>query len=142
MLDKEATTYLTNEVPKIVDHWNSQNLLDRASTNLVAVLKPRQKLDQLFEMFQQLGSLKQLDTPKGSVVTTSFTGQGTHTVGNYTIQADFEKGPASISVQLLRVGNDWKINGFYIHSDVFLPAKAPGVQYTNSSGFNLMVQPK
>jgi hypothetical protein len=74
-------------------------------------------------MFSQLGPLKHLDKPKGAVYSGVFTKQGSYTVGNYTANADFEKGSADIHIQLLRVGDEWKINGFKIYSDVFLPSK-------------------
>jgi hypothetical protein len=122
-LDREATAYIQDAVPKIVENWNSKELLDRATPELLSVVKSNDEIDRLFTMFQQLGSLKRLETPRGSVVSRAFTGAGTSTVGNYTAQADFEKGTATIHIQLRRVNDAWLINGFRINSDVFLPPK-------------------
>jgi hypothetical protein len=58
------------------------------------------------------------------VVSSAFTGEGTVTLGNYTAHGEFEKGKATIKIQLRRVNDTWKINGFRINSDVFLPPKA------------------
>ncbi len=127
-LDKDVTAYIQNAVPKIVTNWNIQELVNRASPQLNSTVAARGGYDRIFEMFQRLGSFKQLGTPKGMVGTSTFTGEGTATVGNYTVPAEFEKGHATIQIQLLRVNDTWQINGFYIHSDVFLqpvPAKEP-----------------
>jgi hypothetical protein len=122
-LNKDAKVYLTNNVPLIVDHWNPQNLFDRATPELIADARPRE-VDKLYDMFRQLGTLKHLNAPElGNIGSQAFSKQGTYTYGNYTIHADFQKGPATISIQLLYMGTGWKINNFRINSDVFLPNK-------------------
>ena len=122
-LDHEATAYIQDAVPKIVTNWNSQELVDRAAPELMATAKSRDQIDRLFVMFRQLGSFKHLDKPEGTVVSSAYTGTGTVTVGNYKAQAEFEKGEARIEIQLRRVGDAWKINGFRIFSDALLPPK-------------------
>jgi hypothetical protein len=120
-LGNEATAYIQTEVPKIVKHWNAQGLVDRATPDLIAAAKSREDLDRMFVMFQQLGSLKHLDTPSGGVHIGASTNHGSATIANFTADAEFEKGPATISIQLLRTDDTWKINGFRIESNVFLP---------------------
>ena len=122
-LDRDATAYIQNVVPKIVAHWNAQELVDRATPELLSAAKSPEDIGRLFVMFRRLGALKRLDTPKGSVYSGAFTGSGSVTIGNYTAQADFEKGTATLQIQLRRVGDTWRINGFHINSDVFLPPK-------------------
>ena len=123
-LDREATAYIQDAVPKIVTNWSSQELIDRATPGLIDSAKSHDQLDRLFVMFRQLGSFKQLDKPEGMVVSSAYTGEGTVTLGNYTAHGDFEKGKATIKIQLRRVDGTWKINGFRINSDVFLPPKS------------------
>jgi hypothetical protein len=123
-LDREATAYIQDAIPKIVTNWNSQELVDRATPELLAAGKSRDKIDSLFVMFQRLGSLKHLDKPEGTVVSSAFTGTGTVTLGNYKAQAEFEKGEATIEIQLRHVGDTWEINGFHINSDALFPPKA------------------
>lgn len=120
-LDREATAYIQDAVPKIVAHWDSQELVDRATPELLSSAKSRTEIDRLFVMFQRLGALKQLDKSKGGITSSAFTGAGTVTLGNYTAKAKFEKGDANVQIQLRRVNNAWKINGFRINSDAFLP---------------------
>lgn len=123
-LDRDATAYIQNEVPKIVEHWDPQALTDRASPELLKVPKFKDEIDRYFDMFSKLGALKHLDTPKGAVYSGVYTGTGSYTIGNYTSEADFEKGKAMIKMQIMRVGETWKVNSFRIYSDVFLPPKA------------------
>ena len=123
-LDREATAYIQDAVPKIVTNWNSQELVDRATTELLAG-EPRDKIDRLFVKFQRLGTFKHLDKPEGIVEGWTYTGMGgTVTRGNYTAKAEFEKGNATIKIQLRRVGDTWKISGFHINSDALLSPKA------------------
>lgn len=127
-LDKDATAYIKDAVPKIVTNWNIQEMVNRASPQLNSTVASHGGYDRLFEMFHRLGAFKQLGAPKGSVGASAFTGQGAATLGNYTVPAEFEKGQATIQIQLRRFNDTWQINGFYVQSDVFLqpvPAKEP-----------------
>jgi hypothetical protein len=120
-LQGAAITYIQDAVPKIVTNWNSQALVDRATPELMSASKSREQVDRLFGMFRKLGSLKRLDKPVGTVTSTAFTGTGTATVGNFIIKGEFEKGPATIKIQLRRVNDAWKINGFRVDSNALLP---------------------
>ena len=123
-LDREATAYIKDAVPKIVTNWKSQELVDRATPQLLASVTSRDMIDRMFVMFQRLGSLKNLETPKGTVVSYANTGTGAITVGNYKVLGEFENGKARIEIQVCRVGDTWKINGFKVYSDALLPTKA------------------
>lgn len=122
-LDGEATAYIQDAAPKILQQWNVQELVDRATPELLAAAKSREQFDRMFAMFRQLGTLNHLDAPKGSITSGAFTSTGVVTIGNYTATAEFEQGAATLQIQLRRVDDTWKINGFYIKSDVFLPQK-------------------
>lgn len=124
-LGRDATTYIKSEVPKIVQNWNPQELIDRAP-ELASTIKSKGDIDRLFAMFRQLGSLKQLDMPTGGVHIWASTNEESSAVGNFTAHAEFENGPATIVIQLLRMDNTWKINGFEIRSKVFLPQTPDG----------------
>jgi len=43
-LDKDSIAYVADNLPKIMDRWNAQNLIDRATPELIASTKSRQKL--------------------------------------------------------------------------------------------------
>ena len=121
-LDHEATAYIQDTVPKIVAKWNSHELIDRATPDLLSATKSGTEIDRIFNMFRELGTLSHIDTPTGTVGSHVLSREkGVVTVGNYKVHADFEKGPATISIQLKREDGGWKINGFHIDSEVFLP---------------------
>lgn len=121
-LEHNGAAYIEMAVPKIAKHWNLRELTDRASPGLLSSLGHHKQVDRLFVLFRQLGTLRHLGKPKGSVYTGDFPGSGYGTVGNYTVQAEFAKGAATIDIQLYRTGGSWQINGFHINSNVFLPA--------------------
>jgi hypothetical protein len=91
-LDREARAYIQESVSNIVVHWNSQEFVDRATPKLLEEGKSRDKIDKIFVQFKKLGSFKGLGTLHGSVGTSAFTGDGVVTLGNYTADADFERG--------------------------------------------------
>ena len=119
-LNKEAKAYVEDAIPKITGQWNDQELINRASPPMLAAMKTRANVDNLFSRFRQLGALKQIDEPKGSAGVQTFTGKGVVRYGNYIVHAQFERGPATIRIQVLRENDVWKINGFHIDSNVLL----------------------
>src|SRR5438445_5380764 len=52
-LDREATAYIQVAVPKIVNNWSSQELVDRATPELLAG-ESRDKIDRFFVKLQRL----------------------------------------------------------------------------------------
>jgi succinate dehydrogenase hydrophobic anchor subunit len=122
-LDREAIAYIQDTMPKIVGHWNSKELLDRATPQLDSTMKSHGGPERHFEMFRKLGPLKHLNAPTGGVGTTVYPGQGAATLGEYSAKAEFENGTATILIQLLRMNGQWMINGLRVNSDAFLPSK-------------------
>jgi hypothetical protein len=120
-LQHAGAAYLETALPAIVGSWDANALVARATPELLATITPRADLDRLFRDFTKLGHLKHLDPATGTIVASAATGSGAATLGNFTAQADFEHGPATIRVQLKRVGDTWKINGFHVSSKAFLP---------------------
>jgi hypothetical protein len=120
-LEHDGAAYLDHTLPEIVGTWDSHALASRATPELLGSVKPPTDLERYFRFLRQLGKLKHMDEPTGSVYTGTYLGKGTVTTGNFTAKAEFENGPATISVQLTRVGDNWKYNGLHISSPVFLP---------------------
>ncbi|HTQ38028.1 MAG TPA: hypothetical protein VMJ32_03320 [Pirellulales bacterium] len=131
--NREAIVYLNSEVPKIVEHWNSQELLDAATPEMKSMMNDPDEVERLFVMFRQLGALKHLDEPSGGIFMGARTPTGSATIGNYTIPGEFVKGHGVILVQLRRVGDSWKIDGFRINSDVFLPPKLEDARHNEQA---------
>src|SRR5580698_4630164 len=70
-LNKQGEDYIQKVVPQIIDHWNPTNLLAYASPELAGDLQTNNKTGSLFQMFSQLGSLKHLKEPVGTVYSSS-----------------------------------------------------------------------
>jgi hypothetical protein len=122
-LDKEAVAYMEREIPAIISTWDSRALLDRSSPELLATLKSPEDTERLFVVFRRQGPLQKLATPTGTVSSGAFTGTGSFTIGRYTADATFEHGSAQLRIQVRRSESGWKIDGFHVNSDLFLPPK-------------------
>jgi hypothetical protein len=123
-LDKDATAYIEEAVPQIAATWDPQALIHRASPELLATVKSQEDWERLFAAYRRLGALQKLEKPSGNVSSGAFAGTGSFTIGQYSAQATFEHGAAQLRIQLRRVGDGWKIDGFQIDSELFLPPKA------------------
>lgn len=121
-LNRDAVAYVETNIPAVVASWNPDELTKRAAPELLTPLL-RGELPKLFAWFASLGKLKKLDKPIGRVYTGFSVGSHTNgTWGEYAVHADFEVGPAQITIILTRVGESWKIMGFHVDSPAFLPS--------------------
>jgi len=123
-LDKESKAYADSAIPAIVSTWSEKELLDRASPEFKQSVTTDQldtidQLDRLFRFrwFSDLGSLQKCEPAQGQ---TAFTDGGT-LVGHYTAKATFEKGEASIKLELIKHGDQWQIQSFYVDSPALVP---------------------
>lgn len=120
-LNADAMKYISTNVPPIVQSWNSDELVKRAAPELITP-EARKAIPGLFVWFSSLGKLKKLDKPVGRIYTGAHLGTHTYgTWGEYAVHADFDGGPAQITIVLIRDGASWKIMGFHVNSPVLLP---------------------
>jgi len=121
-LQKEGIAYVSSNLRPIVENWDEHALVARATPELMKEVKSPDDLSRLFRYFKTLGSLKSLQPPvPGNVKSGTTMADGAYTVADYTVEGEFEKGSATISLQLLKEGDSWKINGFHVNSEAFLP---------------------
>jgi D-Tyr-tRNAtyr deacylase len=106
-------------VPNVISGWNKEELLKQASPELLGVTKD-EDLDKLFTMFRKLGKLKKYKGSEGQSLISVTTEQGKKVTANYTAMAEFERGEASIKVNLIKHGDEWQILMFNVSSDIFL----------------------
>jgi len=123
-LDKKSHVYVDETVPAIITSWDSQELINRASPELIEVA-PKEKVESLFKQYSdKLGQLKEYKSSEGEV--------GMHldiicqqgmlcqrTTANYVAKAVFEKGLATIEIGMILKNNKWEIYYFSIMSDAF-----------------------
>lgn len=119
-LDKESRAYADSAIPAIVTSWSEKELLDRASPEFKKAVTIDQ-LDQLFRVFATLGRLQKCEPALGQSLMSATTQNGKTVSGQYTANATFEKGEATIKLGLIKHGDQWQILGFHVDSPVFVP---------------------
>lgn len=114
--DKESRAYANKTIPLIITTWNPEELISRSNTELLNIIPP-EKLQSLFRLFSdKLGSLEEYKGLNG--------GAGIHidqigiaVTAEYIADADFEKAPAKIKIQLVKQNSGWYISGFSVISN-------------------------
>ncbi|MBW4552433.1 MAG: hypothetical protein KME35_15190 [Aphanocapsa sp. GSE-SYN-MK-11-07L] len=106
----QAIAYINEAVPKIVSDWNPLELVHRSTPKLRAANQPGH-LEQNFAVFaDRLGELQAYNGIKYFVQE-----QNTHpTRWNFVIEADFAKGAATITGQILWKGERLFFDSFYV----------------------------
>jgi hypothetical protein len=123
-LDRESKAYVDEAVVDIVQHWDKDAFVRRASPQLLQAIKP-EELDSFFQFYSSLGTLVDYQGSNGSsTIAALVRGRGTVAV-RYVARAKFQEGDADIQVTAVKVGGDWKLQGFRVDSPV-LVTKAVG----------------
>ncbi len=119
-VQKDAQNYVDSNLHKIVQNWNSEELINRASPDLLKVAS-REQFTELFKMLSsKLGSLKKYKGSKGTIsLTTSY--RGIARTGVFEAEAIFTQAPAAILCRIVWLDGTWKINEFRVKSEVLNP---------------------
>jgi len=120
-LDASSKAYVEANVKPIVETWSKEELLKRASPQLIEALgKDPEQVDRLFAKLAKLGPLKSLSEPKGQSLVAVNTGTGKVISASYTETGQFENGHADFSIRLVQIGGQWQFLGFYVNSPIML----------------------
>src|SRR3954454_18091330 len=87
-LDRESKAYVDSAIPAIVSSWNAQELLDRASPELMAATRP-EDVGKLFELFRPLGRLSKYQGSQGQAIIYTDLAKGTTVSRSYIAKAAF-----------------------------------------------------
>ncbi|HTJ65385.1 MAG TPA: hypothetical protein VL899_16410 [Alphaproteobacteria bacterium] len=112
-LDAEAKTYVDSAVVAICGKWDRQQLLDRASPEFMAAIKPEQ-LDALFASLSAAGALTKYEGANGQAKIMVYNGNERITA-KYVAKALFEKNAATITLSLTKNGETWQISSFHVN---------------------------
>jgi len=105
-------------VPIIITSWNSKELINRASPGFLHVT-PEEKVELLFNtLSKQIGPLKEYKVTTGKVKIKITPKAKLLVIADYVAEADFEKAPAKIKIQIVRNNDKWQIVGFVVQLDV------------------------
>lgn len=119
-LDKESKSYVDANLPKILKNWDADELLQRASPELMTVA-PKEQIEQLFTIFSdKLGPLKQYNASNGQSNLSFTTPEGKVITGAYVAEAIFEKAPATIQFRVIKHGDTWQVLEFRVNSDAMI----------------------
>jgi UDP-N-acetylmuramyl tripeptide synthase len=115
-LDKESKAYADAAIPAITTTWLDKALLDRASSEFNQATTPL----QVYHLFRQwensLGRLQKCEPAQGQSLVSVTTQNGKQITAKYTAKAQFEKGEATITLVLIKHGDQWQIGGFHVDS--------------------------
>lgn len=119
-LDKESKAYVDSAIPAIVATWSEKELLDRASPELKKAATI-EEVDRLFRWFSSLGRLQKYEGAQGQSLMSATTQNGKMISAQYTAKATFEKGEATITVDLIKHGDQWQVLKFNLRSPQLAP---------------------
>ena len=118
-LDKESKAYVDAAVPAIVSNWDEQALASRVSPEFTNVMHPGD-MAKLFRMYRQLGKFREYKDSRGQSFVNYTLRTGKVVTAEYTANATFDTGPATITLAIIKHDNQWQIEGFRINSRAFL----------------------
>jgi len=121
-LDAESKAFVDSAVPAIAASWNREQLLDRATPELRANVKPGD-LRALFDAVSQLGPLVEYQGATGEANMSYVAGSGSSVSASYVANARCKDGAATIHIALVKRDGRWMINGFHVDTSL---SGAPG----------------
>ena len=120
-LDEESKACIDSNLPQILTNWDIDELINRASPELLEVV-PKEKIQELLKVFMaRLGPLKEYKGSKGQSHMSVTTQNGKVITGVYIAEADFAKAPATINFRIIKHDNKWQILDFRVTSDALIP---------------------
>lgn len=119
-LDKESHAYVDNALPAIMLHWSQDELTQRASPEFLRAINSDDLAKLLSAFHRKLGDLAQYKGSKGDALMALTTQNGKVITANYVATADFQQGPATIQIKLIKHDDNWQILGFHVESKVLL----------------------
>jgi hypothetical protein len=113
-LDKESKAYADVAIPAIVTTWLDKALLDRASPEFSQATNAV----QVYHLFRQcestLGRLHKCEPAQGQAQIFVTPQTGKRITAKYTAKAQFDNGEATITLSLIKHGDQWQIAGFHV----------------------------
>jgi len=120
-LDDESRKYVEATVPPILSTWSVAKLKESSSPQLLEVLENgAETTARLFEKLSTLGQLQKFYDVTGEASMNASTEHGNSITANYTAKADFENGPAIITISLIRLNEKWLLLRLNVNSEALL----------------------
>lgn len=116
--EKEAQTFVNKVIPEILENWEKMILIRYAHPEFCRN-SSQGSLDTLFFSYKMLGRLQSCQAAQGEIVEVKPTAGKKYLTGRYTVEADFEKGKATILISIIKEGRQWMITSFQVNSEAF-----------------------
>ncbi len=116
--DRQSREYVKEAVVAIAQDWDKEELVGRGSREFLAVSD--EDIEKVMVKFRELGALQSYQGASGQANMNYTTDAGKRVTARYVANLEFETGPATAVVDLIREDGQWKIYHFTINSKVFL----------------------
>lgn len=117
-LDMESKKYADIAIMAIVKDWSEEEAIQRASPELQKAVT-REEMNRFFDIYRRLGKLKKYEGTIGQSNISFSLGHEKEITACYNASAEFEGGPANITIYLIKHDDTWQILRFNIDSKVF-----------------------
>lgn len=118
-LDEESKAYVDKITPIILANLNQETLFIYASEELKNSAT-QEEFDKMFNWFKKLGKFIEYKESSGQVKIFVTVENGKQITGVYVAQVEFEKGPATVQVNIEKNRERWEIIGFRINSKALI----------------------
>lgn len=120
-LDASSKAYVEENVPAVISTWSKDELLKRASPELLKALdESPERGERVFRLFSTLGAMRSFGGVKGEATMLYTPQQGEVITAYYVADARFENGDAHLAVRLIRRSEQWRFVLFNVNSPLFL----------------------
>jgi hypothetical protein len=133
-LAEEATAFVDEAVPAIAGEWRRDELIARASPELMAIVTDADVNELMFAGMVKLGPMKAYKGSSCMIVRFEMSTEGESAIADCTASAEFEMGPATFQVGLKEAGAKWGLAKFFFTTPsdtgavmaAYDPAEKPG----------------
>jgi hypothetical protein len=120
-LDASSKAYVETNLPPIVSTWSKDELIKRASPQLLKIIsEDPDQFTLLFQKLSSLGALKNLSDFKGEAKISYAANDGKAVTASYVAKGQFTNGDATISMRLIQNAGQWQFLLLNVNSPLFL----------------------
>ena len=108
--------------------WDADVLINRSSPELSAILPAAKARAYVAFVGARLGHLRACNPLQQGQWTSHVGPKGLTVVATYFADCQFERAPGRVTIQLIRRGQGWQVNGVFLNSDALMtdqPASPP-----------------
>ena len=116
-LQASSRAYVEANVPAIISTWSKDELLKRASPQLLKSINENpDQLDRQFQNLSKLGTMQSFGDVKGYATNFTTNQDRIVTTASYVATAEFKNGEGYISVRLIQSQGQWRFLLFNVDS--------------------------